>query len=383
LTLCHQNCQSCSLSGTDQINYCNKCKQGFYPLQTNLFQCIQKDTLNYLFDSVNFQMLKCNDNFCSKCDSVFNCLECQNNYYKIKDSVTGYFKCATGTQPGYFLDINSKSYVLCNTAFCNDCNQDVKSCEYCINGYYKVIDQNNIVNACAKPDILYTTSYYDVKNKIGYYLDNQTSFRTCNIINCKYCKFFDNNITCILCLDQYFLIKSINKCDLNNNIGKFYDFSSQSFLACSENCNYCSSQDLCSICKNGYFIYNETFDSLGLIPLKNSCKNNSINGYFKNSLLNIYEKCDSSCSQCAEYDGKKCIKCNLNYYKIKDERTEFCYLENYFNQKSQLMTQYYYLDNDLLNPCDKSCLRCTENSNKCIDCSINFYKLEDNKNICI
>ena len=135
----------------------------------------------------------------------------------------------------------------------------------------------------------------------------------------------------------------------------------------------------CLLCVNdSYFIYDDN---------KNNCYSKEelllTQKYYLSNNDSMFHECYYTCSKCDNYEPNEdihyCINCSTNYYFL--ENTTNCYNFN-------LTQNGYYLDNSTLEPifkkCYESCKTCIKyKENKgnieihnCIDCADYYYKLE-------
>ena len=121
---CHENCKTCSRSGTDQNNNCETCHdtgKSYY----NLGNCLsESECTNGIFiDSDSIKKCKCLSNEkCLLCNNASNqndlCESCNYGYYpKLNDESNkdGYYKCYNSFTigNGYYLNTKSNFYEPC------------------------------------------------------------------------------------------------------------------------------------------------------------------------------------------------------------------------------------------------------------------------------
>lgn len=162
-------------------------------------------------------------------------------------------------------------------------------------------------------------------------------------------------------------INEINYCYLPDSKPNYYLSNDNTFLKqCDNSCLTCETEPLsCKKCRFGFYKNsNSTAEKINYCYIKTL-------GNYQDLDENILKLCDDSCYDC-ELNSKNCTICQKNYYKLensKGDNKNFCYKE-FFG---------YYIDKveNLIKLCDTSCSSCESNSNNCILCKNNYYKLED------
>ena len=343
------------------------------------------------------KLINCHNNHCFE----FSCEECETQEYGTCTKCRNEFRLVDGTCP-----CSDPKCALCSTglggfnlcALCkngyyiedNECKCEINDCELCTEnncimckiGYA----YNEIEKKCEKEnesnrihcfdencDICYNTEsvgckkckkgYFNKKGECqklpsinennecpaGYYVDNKS----------KYCQKICDGVSCTI-------KKKLNyyKCDSNdclackNNTLMVYSQCDNSAVCKKEGCLNCITNDECLICTQGYYL-------LGGICHKctygcSICTNNEtciscLSGFE----LNSSQKCISS----------KNFDFNINKYKIYKNKLFMIY--NVFNRVIDL-------GNIKLAECDSNCIKCYQNTGKCIECQTH-YKLKDNK----
>ena len=111
-----------------------------------------------------------------------------------------------------------------------------------------------------------------------------------------------------------------------------------------DNCETCSSKDICLSCMNQYGLYND----------RTKCVSVNDNKYFKKASDNLYYFCNVNLENCIEcLNESECITCKSNDYILTNKK---CFL------KIPLCLDY-------------------DDNGKCIECKIG-YKVDENENIC-
>ncbi|KAL4506090.1 hypothetical protein ABPG72_013851 [Tetrahymena utriculariae] len=328
-----------------------------------IYQVCQKNCFYCSFQTPDLCQLcnngyNLNNNKCSKTcpnqdfqvDINDNCI-CKQNMDQV-DANT----CAC--KLGYIRD----AYNICQKCpnNCNTCDQQLK-CTSCPVNFYKQLD-----NSC----------------------DSTCPSSTIKDLSIMACKCDPNSIV------------TNNQCQCNS---KYYQAGNQC-LQCIQNCDSCSSSQICSKCSSGFFDLGD-----GKCDICHTDK-----GYYLSQ--NQCNKCTNNCDQCT--DSTSCNKCSTGFYKFQDGSCNICDTSKgfYINQDlclkcidkcdqcsdsltcSQCSSGFYKFDDGTCNICDTKkgyfikqnmCSKCQDNcdqcsdSSTCIQCSSGFYKFDDGKcNIC-
>ena len=189
----------------------------------------------------------------------------------------------------------------------------------------------------------------------------------------KYCEINYNNQT------LYFFYK---KSQLNDNEKECYWFEGV------EKCPYLKDSEIRGIETNlNNITCDECNNLFGYYPLEKDINNTYYDCYkqedlpnyylYKNGNVKYFKMCDVSCSNCTE-DSEKCIQCNLNYYKLNENKEQN---SNCYNETTK-PTNYFLNENDkYYEKCDISCDECKYENNKCEQCNLGFYRLEDKQEL--
>ena len=211
---CENFCEICS----KDYQSCTKCKNNFYPINTDFndyisgqkesYKCYEIGKMNnFYFDEEIFQFKKCEEK-CSECSfGVDMCSLCNysGGYYKIEDQE---YNCSKlPPSENYKLDIESKTWLKCNNR-CKKCSIQSKSeldhqCTSCYDNYYPYqIDYNNYLNKAITGFNCYLKT--EVKEKsLNYYLNSDGLFEKCDI-SCLECE--NENNQCKKCNINYYEI---------------------------------------------------------------------------------------------------------------------------------------------------------------------------------
>ena len=309
---------------------------------------------------------------CIKCDynnSQVICAQCKNNLILIDDENKCYDNETFKNSKTYYYD-DSYHMKSCSKSV-NNCDECIKKdeniiCEKCFDNYYFIKNVNgdmicNITNEI-KPDEYY---YYN-KEKETYYLCGDS------IDNCKKC---NSSTYCSLCKDGFILISDDeSKCQNISIVEEDFskDIIDNSTLTCNiENCDICSSFNICSSCKSNYYLYNE----------RNKCVGVHDNHYFYSYIDHLAYICNytiKNCELCLSQN--ECLKCFKDYYKLDVNKVQ-CFYKDDFNQS------LYFL-----NPSDDNnyikCLYIIQNcetcdsKTKCNSCKSGYIFLDDDFSKC-
>ena len=213
------------------------------------------------------------------------------------------------------------------------------NCDKCIMNYYFEYNTKN----CCDNSILERGYYFDYFTISE---DELPTYKKC-YKRCKTCNntFIENDMNCILCIDEFYKINGTNNCYNKSFKEEGYYLKNNIFYPCEENCKTCT--DSKSIIDNVLTNNCNSYDiakNLYFVDELNNCETVSykINGYYlknienNNSDLKILYKCYISCSLCdvgEEYDNNinkankhNCLKCTDDYYPLRnDPNPNNCY----------------------------------------------------------
>ena len=162
---CHGNCYSCYKSYiSDNEQYCIKCIDNYFFIE-NTENCF-KDPIGYYFNSEKMIYASCHP-LCAYCiskeisNTYMNCLSCRDDNYKYYPKNKNCLNCPKYVnydqtecldeipQKFYLSDSNLGIIEKCHE-LCSICSRGPTStsmnCDYCIDGYYLKIDNNNNKN---------------------------------------------------------------------------------------------------------------------------------------------------------------------------------------------------------------------------------------------
>lgn len=256
--------------------------------------------------------------------------------------------------------------------------------EYIANNY-TLNDQKNIAIAQLKTgnndviigfssegDTNFLGVYYEIVYNCpsGYYFDSNINFKctTCNPIYGGVCDSLGNPVQCKAGL--YRLEDKINcVSSCLNSDGYASNPVNGLCKKCSSNCLTCrETSDNCKSCYVGFSLAEAASNLFICI--------NSFDGYYFDTTLNYYIKCDVSCTSC-NLNKMNCIQCNISgKYYPKVDNVKSCILSTnppsgyYFNAQT---SKHEF--------CDNSCMTCIS-IKSCLTCTLNFYPIENNLNDC-
>ena len=309
-----ENCNECS-----NKKNCIKCNDGYFLIGENKAKCYNeiKNIDNYYTDDNGTSFKLCNSsiNHCTKCENKFHCNECDNNYILVKNN--NYSKCYKESEiekekDKYYTEDNGITYFPCDTHIIN--------CDKCSNktNCIKCKDNNYFIGEDR------TKCYKDEENEINkeeYYTeDNGISYYKCDevIKNCNKCL---NKSYCIKCDNEYYIIgEEKDKCYNKNDIDDkkyFTDEDNNTFIPCNKSmefCDECQDKSNCTKCKDNYFLVNND---------KNPCRNKiDDKKYYSVDGGKTYYSCENEIFNCEECSNKNiCTKCKNNYYLSNDSST--------------------------------------------------------------
>ena len=295
------------------------------------------------------ESIECFEYSCKKCSSkdYGSCIECREGFELIEGTCPCFdFKCA-----------------LCLTSIYT---QDY--CQLCKNGYlnYNSDCKSNIDNCDVQKDdkclFCYDGFVYNEENTICE-KETEENRRNCYDSNCNIC-LSEEEGTCEECKKDYNLVKgkccpsSDNNCKSNKNDHSFN---------CGNKCSFCYSDGECIICRQGYYLKN-----------------------------GVCESCINGCAQCAS--STQCQYCFSQYELMSDgtchQKSDPIVLDFnvnlYMKKKYRLIKNIYSDEYDETKAlqyqdapeCDSHCLKCDDESGKCLQCKPLFF-LEEDSNTCI
>lgn len=258
-----------------------------------------------------------------------------------------------------------------------------------------VVEQNNLL--CYQGDISYTF-LIGGKYSLKYYLHRTfllgTKIKVPSFIctleiekecypSCSQCIDYGdiNDHKCTSCKSDLWLLENSHNCLEENNLPEGYykstDTGNKIFKICGNNCLSCtqgntSTNDNCVKCKDQMFFIEDR-------PQGNCYDQDPGEGYYFDTLNNIYKKCHSSCKTCSEYGENKCESCVDTKYKM-NPFDNICYDQCPANYVENINTHICETK------CHESCEICntpSDSSNpNCLTCKTGYYSYEDNTSLC-
>ncbi|CAD8121931.1 unnamed protein product [Paramecium sonneborni] len=310
---------------------------------------------------------------CQSCFTDTSCPPCTNPAHKNAQDCTclqGYALqndicivcptyCTTCISEGVCVDCVASTQRL-NSPNCDQCpNQlfatpDVDNCQPCQIGCLKCIELANCI-------ICLSEYFKDKSNQCvqqcsdGYYNDNtdinNPKCTQCDP-NCLKCEIIGTH--CTDCIPKGYLVN--NHCFICLQ-GEY--FSGTACLNCISGCQNCVSP-ICEQCLEGYYYMQN----------KNECQVICDDGYFGNYEARLCEQCDANCKTCDKSTNFDCLSCYpgnvLNLYNIISGQCKFTCLPG-----------FYKLD-DKCFKCWKGCASCIDQTQNCLVCAQNYYRLKNN-----
>ena len=369
------NCKLCAKDENDRVQ-CTKCESGFYinavgacgPCPSNCEVCESGEDCQVChagyYVSGGKECKKCTDN-CATCSgSSSHCTSCPDGFRLVDN------KCESC--PSNCKECNENECVKCNDHY-YETNE--KTCEEC--GLHCIhCTDKSICNDC----------------ELHYYADNEGSCQACGP-NCDVC---ESETKCTDCYPEYYVSDdgSCQKCaevchecngPTENNCtdcdpGYYFSRPNRKCFKCHEGCKNCTGPNdyECSVCSIGYFM---SKDEIEVAP-------------------NVYSKkcvrCEKGCAECE--DAKQCTVCKDGYYlfnNIKDMDCEPCepgcnkcdggstkctecsdgyYIKETYEENGQTLVR--------CSQCPTNCKTCKDESGSltCSSCFEGFYENPDTHN---
>ena len=258
--------------------------------------------------------------------------------------------------------------VNCTINHCGYCTNS--SCSYCASGYYSIY-QNGVLTYCELGCLSET------------YPDNATMNCTSCFTNCFSCS---STTRCNICKSGYYLLAvqgaNANECVTSCPPGYYNNITTLSCSSCSNNCETCTSSNVCTDCTNNYYLYATNSST--------TCVSNCPTNYFNPTILDG----SGSCGRCASYcyscsDAQTCTECISSSYVIINgmctpSNCVHCLVCNYSSNACATCVTGYYLFNSAClatcpdsyygdnatqscQSCTSNCLLCTQSTN-CLLC---------------
>ncbi|EAS05890.2 zinc finger lsd1 subclass family protein (macronuclear) [Tetrahymena thermophila SB210] len=421
----------------------------------NSFLQDNKCICNSGFVELNGECLQCPQN-CEICPSLTNCLTCSSSYYLNVDKM-----CVSQCPDTFIGDSVNRQCICrqnstltidkctCNTGFfdfkgvCQPCTSNCDQCTsqavctLCSSNHFLFID-STCVSSCTQT-FLEDSSNRKCVCRPNSFLQNNKCICNSSFVelngeclqcppNCEICPSQSN---CLICQSPYYLNidkncvsqcpdtfigDSVNKqcvCRQNSTLTNdkcqcstgFFDFNGVC-QSCSQNCDQCTSQSVCTICSSNYFLFNDS-TCVSLCPQtflvdssnqKCTCRANSTlqnNKCICNvGFVEINGQCESCSSNCYICSSQAvCLTCQPGYLLNFDATCITQCLPTFvidFTQQKCVCRTNSSLQNNSC-PCNVSyqdvsgvCQKCPQNCDQCSSqkvcqvCSSGFYLHIDN-----
>ena len=372
---------SCEECENQEYGKCTKCKSGW---------------------TLTDGKCPCSDTKCALCASglagLHLCYLCKNGYYKYQQDCycliknceicgeNGCLKCISG----YFYNITSKECqedneinITCYDKNCDSCFSDQKgACELCSEGFTEkkgeciellTLDENltcpdryyksgnyclEICSGIDCPNIYDPPNYYSCPSNKCLICVNKELKIWSNCDNSEECNLMEGclncitNEECVMCNQGYYLLGGI-------------------CYKCPDGCSSCTNNETCDYCMSGYELNSE-----GLCNYTNHFDFNSkIYQNFKANLLFIEEflKVEEPKTKPTE---KPSTETSIFTQSIIIPPTLPVTSTEVYLETTPIDISKYDINN--LMECDKNCIKCFDNSGKCIECD-KLYTLQENK----
>ena len=363
---CYSNCLSCG-KGEERGSYslvskmnCLECKKELDSNNNEIEKHIQIDgncftILEYTEEKITFDFSRTIYSLNGK--NIGTCLDFglsifYEQYYCQNKPTNTYYVLANEENTGVIKNCNEA----CATCLgAPNADGSDTNCDICSQGYFKTEDSES--NCISENSI--ESNYYKNKEDSIYYKCFE---------NCQTCireldhKADTNNMGCITCIDNYYLVSGTNNCFnntfLDNHINYFFS-GDYTFHKCYDTCKRCTADGInennqnCDECIDNYYFEDNT----------KNCYNSTYteNGYYLdiytiNSELNElpkYKECYEACKTCTKNligdDDMNCITCKNGYYKKVDTN----------NCINDITNKRLYQKDGIAYPCEDNCNTCS------------------------
>ena len=208
---CHKNCYICHKNViSDNEQYCTKCNSNSYFIE-NTENCFEKTPLMHYFNKDINMYSRCYDT-CLTCSDKetnstnMNCITCVDGYkfYSKNNNCLNCSKYVDYEQTSC-IDIIPNKFYLLNSSYgiiekchpkCSICSKGYTeksmNCDYCINGYYLLID-DEVTKNCYSNDTTVPSNYYSKEGESNIYYKCYELCGSCfkdgnsTQMNCKTC----------------------------------------------------------------------------------------------------------------------------------------------------------------------------------------------------
>lgn len=301
---CSDNCYGCAGSST----HCTACHDNYQLDSENKCEIITCELPSCQ------KCMKYNDTQCELCDPGYfshkdtyhcepcagDCLTCSNH-----DDTLG--KNCTSCKSGFYLSVLSESMNTCEkcSSNCLECSTSASNCTQCASGKYLAnntpgsascaICSTNCLNCQRAPaNCTACLTNYALNSQ-----EHTCEVSFCAASGCKTCMKY-NDIQCQTCSAKYFLHTPTNSC-----------------IACSANCQGCSSATNCSSCVESYGLNQTTLSCDPCVANCAQCSGPKLatecsvckTNFFLNNATRGCDKCPLNCLEC-DTTGS-CTRCRF------------------------------------------------------------------------
>ena len=352
---CPNECTTC-----ESETKCFGCNSPY--LLTEDYTCIDPSLFTqklYYYNNAIEKYSKCTKiPNCYKCESGTECIICQGDYKLVlgDDSqitcqiinTAQYYETNTGTKTYY-----SKCSIINK---CDECSSN-NYCTKCLPNY-GIVDNDH-------------TKCEDISGEKYYYDTELETYKLCSnkMTNCEKC-LANEDFICKNCFNTYSFKHDNNieceaKTSLQNDPKFFTNDTGINYYSCAkfsevENCDECSSKEICHKCKSGFDLYNN-----GTLCVQKSDIDNNIYIWTPNGLLSPCSSLIKDCHKCNE--TSKCYECQEDSALIDNDtclkKTELEEKKNYFKDE----TTNRYISCSIMDNCN-TC----ESRTECTSCLDGF-----------
>ena len=361
---CPCSFSSCALctTGLAGLNICEQCKNGYYSFNKDCY-CLVNNCE------------QCAEDGCNKC-------------------ISGYYYNETLKECIKQLDEEKN----CFDPNCDGCySEEQGACEYCKEGFD--LKKGECLNISLPINGVCSDGYYLSNNK--YCLEKCSGVNCSKVVYPGIVSLCPDN-KCLIC--QFNVIKIFSECDNSEECSlsegclncitndecliceQGYYLLGGICKKCSEGCSICSSEYKCEYCLSGYEltesgICNLTYNFDYNTDLYKARKNNLISIYYPEEIPNIE---NTEVNQKTENVEKSEIIEKTGITEITEKIIHLTQSEvNNIIDKTGIPYNILLNISNHLNyinifSCDKNCIKCFDNTGKCIECD-NNYILKENK----
>ena len=352
---CPNECTTC-----ESETKCFGCNSPY--LLTEDYTCIDPSLFTqklYYYNNSIEKYSKCtNIPNCYKCESGTECISCQGDYKLVLGDDSQITCQIINTAQYYEINTGAKTYYSkCSIINkCDECSSN-NYCTKCLNNY-DIVDNDH-------------TKCEDISGEKYYYDTELETYKLCSnkMTNCEKC-LVNEDFICKNCFNTYSFKHDNNiecevKTSLQNDPKFFTNDTGINYYSCAkfsevENCDECSSEEICHKCKSGFDLYNN-----GTLCVQKSDIDNNIYIWTPNGLLSPCSSLIKDCHKCNE--TSKCYECQEDSALIDNDtclkKTELEEKKNYFKDE----TTNRYISCSIMDNCN-TC----ESRTECTSCLDGF-----------